>query len=140
MTATSKALSCSIDCSTVVTITTEYTVEGDVMTGKDVQSITPAWMRDAAHVVQSHIMTIPYWTGVDSEAIYKYVVRPIYMCSFVSSAWTCNAPAKNTNIMGIVDGKGACEITASLKIDGSVGWYKDSVLIIIPNSSLGVIL
>ena len=87
-------------------------------------------MRNAPHIVQGHSIALAHRAGVEDESVNKDITATMHVAPFVSTRRTGHPTAKNTHILCILDGKGACEVAASCQINSRVGGYMNGVLAI----------
>jgi len=107
-----KTFSRGISRGAIVTVATEHTVVEDMGRGKDIQPVSPPWVRDATHVAQSNAIGTTHRTSIQYETVDKHVFAAIDMTTLIATRWTGDTPAEDAHVLCIVYGKRTCEITA----------------------------
>ena len=113
-----EALAGGIGRGAVVAVAAEHAVEEDIAaSAEDVQAVAPLRMRDAAHVVEGHVVAAADGAGVKDEPVDAHVPRAIDMTALVAALGPGDAAPQDADVLGIVDGEGAGEIAAALQIN-----------------------
>ena len=110
---TREALSGGIGGCAVITVSAKDTVVKDIRGRKNIQSVAPTWMRDAAYVMECHVGAPSYGTSVEHHTIYQHVFRAMHMTALIASWRTGNATPQYAHILSIIDGEGAGEVSPS---------------------------
>ena len=63
--------------------------------------------------------------GVDRQSVNENVAAAVHVTALVAVGRTSDASAQDADVLSVVDGKRACEITARRTIDGRVGRYRN---------------
>lgn len=120
-----EALTSGVGCGTVVAVATKYMVVEDIAGGKDIQSVAPTWMGDAANIVECDTIAPSYRTSAECDPIDENVFTAMHMHSFVAIGRTADATTNDTDILSVFNGKRSVDVAPWSKIDNGGGWNAD---------------
>ena len=119
-----KTLASGVGRGAVVAVAAEDAVVEHIAGSKDVEAVAPGRMGDATHVADGDTVGSAHGTGAKREALDEHALRAVDVAALVAVVGTGDAPAQDADVVGVVDGEGACEVGARGEVDDEVATYR----------------